>query len=278
MFSIEPFVSYSCAAVWIGHSTVLFKIEDKTFITDPIFSKRIFILPRLRPPAMEVEQLPRIDHVLVSHTHFDHMDRPSLKRIAAHSPGAVLALPKGGQVYLGEIPFGRVDEHDLWEDRQTGGVTITRVPSRHFGGRWGPDQLWKKTYGGFVVRYKERSVYFAGDTGYQRDIFQKIGRLAKPDLALLPIGAYSPPPIRNHHMNPEDALNAMSDLGAKAMLPIHHSTFILSMEPVREPIRLLRSLASRNGARVHFVRRGEVVSFATGTDSRGGFDKSDLDV
>lgn len=250
----------SLGALWVGHSTVLFWVHGKTFLTDPMFSKRILFWPRLNPPGLSLENLPPIDTVLISHTHLDHMDRPTLKRLAAHSPGARLILPKGARGYLRGVSFAEVVELAKWAPWERDGLRVTRVPSRHFGGRYGFDN-WKRTYGGYVVEHDGVGVYFAGDTGYRKELFDRIGALAQVDLALLPIGAYSPPPIRIHHMDPDDAVRAMTDLRARAMLPIHHSTFILSAEPVAEPIRRLRALAAgRPDLRILTPRMGEIVS------------------
>ncbi|MBI2058846.1 MAG: MBL fold metallo-hydrolase [Nitrospirae bacterium] len=260
LYSRDAFAGLPTASVWVGHSTFLFKIRDKIFITDPVFSKRVTILPRLKPPAISIDQIPQLDYILVSHTHFDHLDRPSLKTLASAFPLARPIFPARAQSYVRDVAMGRSLFLEVGESYSLDGLRITRVPAQHFGGRYGFDQLWKPTYGGLIAEYGGTAVYFAGDTGYCRAMFEEIGARAKLDLALLPIGAYSPPPIRHHHMNPEDAVNAMTDLGARAMIPMHHSTFILSAEPTKEPITRLRSLAARRPElKIHFPRFGEIL-------------------
>ena len=234
---------------FIGHSSFLLQLGGKNIIIDPNFARWIFVLKRLRRPGLRLRDLPPIDAVLVSHAHFDHLHRPSLRtiaRITRRKSGKrpIIIVPRHLRDLISDLGYGRIVELEWWQSVQLGNLEITHVPSQHWGARMVRDM--HRGYGGFVLRAGRHSVYHAGDTAYF-DGFREIGRRLKPELALLPIGAYNPESFRRVHTSPEDAVQAFLDLGARWMVPMHYGTFRLSHEPVDEPVPRLLADAKRRG-------------------------------
>jgi N-acyl-phosphatidylethanolamine-hydrolysing phospholipase D len=259
------------AATWIGHATVLVQMGGVNVITDPIFSERAspvdFTGPRrLQPPALALAELPRIDVVLVSHNHYDHCDIASLRTLARQEGGSPLfVVPLGVRVLLAENGIERVAELDWWEsvrvDGASGPVEIVLTPVQHWSGRRLDDRM-RTLWGGYAVFAPDLHLYFAGDTGYSRDFADTRARFASRqspergggfDLALLPIGAYEPRWfMQTSHVNPDEAVRAHLDLGAKRSLGVHWGTFPLTDEPLDQPPRDL------DAARVAHRVQGDV--------------------
>jgi len=195
-----------------------------------------------------VRDLPAIDLVLVTHAHFDHLHRPSLRAIAQHSRrrggSPTIVVPTHVLDLVSDLGFKNVVELDWWNNYRYRGVTVTHVPSRHWGARILKDS--HRGYGGYVLRGGKHSIYHAGDTAYFSG-FREIGQRLSPELALLPIGAYNPPSFRNVHADPADATRAFLDLNARWMVPMHYGTFRLSHEPIDEPLQLLEHEAKAAG-------------------------------
>jgi L-ascorbate metabolism protein UlaG (beta-lactamase superfamily) len=234
---------------FIGHSSFFLQIGGKNILVDPNFARWIFVLKRLRRPGLRLGDLPPIDAVLVSHAHFDHLHRPSLRAIARLSrrksgKRPALIVPRNVRDLVGDLGYGNIVELDWWQSFQFGNVEITHVPSRHWGARMVRDV--HRGFGGFVLRAGHHSLYHAGDTAYF-DAFREIGQRLRPEVALLPIGAYHPDSFRGVHTSPEDAVQAFLDLGARYMVPMHYGTFRLSYEPVEEPVERLKADAQKRG-------------------------------
>jgi L-ascorbate metabolism protein UlaG (beta-lactamase superfamily) len=227
---------------FVNHATLLIQMDGVNILTDPTWAERSVATVgarRRRPPGIRFEDLPRIDAVLVSHDHQDHMDLPTLRRLAAAFHPVVYTGLRNG-VFLAKNGVARGHDLDWWQSAELGhGVTITAVPARHSSGRglFGHDRtLWC----GFVVSGPSGSVYFAGDTGWGSH-FAAIGKRF-PDLrlAILPIGGFKPVSfMREQHIGPEDALQAMRDLGAHTMIPMHFGTFPNSDDGETEPVEVL---------------------------------------
>jgi len=232
---------------FIGHSSFFLQVAGKNILVDPNFARWIFVLKRLRQPGLRLRDLPPIDAVLVSHAHFDHLHRPSLRaiaRLARRRSGKrpVIVVPRHVRDLVGDLGYGRIVELDWWEELQLGRLEITHVPARHWGARILRDMY--RGYGGYVLRAAQHSLYHAGDTAYFEG-FREIGERLHPKVALLPIGAYHPASYRSMHTSPEDAVQAFVDLGARWMVPMHYGTFRLSHEPVEEPVQRLKLEARR---------------------------------
>jgi L-ascorbate metabolism protein UlaG (beta-lactamase superfamily) len=240
---------------FIGHSSFLIQAAGRNLLFDPVFAKWLILLRRQRRPGVRIKDLPPIDIVLLSHAHMDHLNRPSLRRIVratrrktGRAPVAVVPTDVGD--VLKGLGFSRIIELNWWEHRSVAGLTITHTPARHWGTRWFMDG--HRGYGGFTVEGGARRLYYSGDTAYFRG-FTEIGQRLRPEIALLPIGAYSPDSYRSVHTSPEDALRAFQDLGAQRMVPMHYGTFWLSAEPMSEPLPRLLKSAEWLGLRDHML-------------------------
>jgi N-acyl-phosphatidylethanolamine-hydrolysing phospholipase D len=236
---------------WVGHATLLIQLGGLNILTDPQWSERASPISwagpkRLVPPGVAFESLPRIDVVLISHDHFDHLDLPTVKRLAAaHDP--LFLVPLRMKAWLADNGVTRAEELDWWDARERNGVRFVCVPAQHFSQR----TLWdrnRRLWASWAVIGADRRFYFGGDTGYF-DGFKEAGaRLGPFDLAAVSIGAYVPPEIMEFvHTTPEQAVQAFQDLGARTMLGIHWGTFDLADEPLDEPPRRMLAEAARRG-------------------------------
>lgn len=234
---------------FIGHSSFFIQLGGKNVVIDPNFARWLFVLKRLRRPGLRISDLPPIDVVLVSHAHFDHLHRPSLRAIARMTRrkcgrAPVIVVHQHVRDLVFDLGYERVEELNWWESVKLGDVTITATPANHWGARVIRDM--HRGFGGFVLRAGKHSVYHSGDTAYFSG-FGEIGQRLRPEVALLPIGAYHPPSFRAVHTSPEDAMQGFVDMGAQVMIPMHFGTFKLSHEPVEEPVERLLADAERRG-------------------------------
>ncbi len=237
---------------YIGQATLLVQCAGYNVLTDPIFSLRASPIGwwgprRMRDPGIAFEGLPRIDLVLLSHNHYDHMDLPSLRRLQERfAPVIVTGLGNG--VYLAGKGIGGAVELDWWQSCEARpGLRVTYVPAQHWSHRGLGDRrtmLW----GGLVLEAAAGRVYFAGDTGYPAHFGEIRRRLGEPHVALLPIGAYEPRWFMGpQHMNPDEAVRAHLDLGAHQSLAMHFETYRLTDEGIDEPVRWLAEARARHG-------------------------------
>ena len=234
---------------FIGHSSFLIQIGGRRLLVDPVFAERLIALRRLRRPGVRIKDLPAIDAVLLSHAHMDHLNRPSLRRIVAHSEALtgrppIAVVPWGVEDLVADLGFGSVVTVEWWQTKPVCGLEITLTPCKHWGARFFKDT--HRGFGGYVMRGGGRTVYHSGDTAYFSG-FKSIGERLKPEVALLPIGAYRPDSYRGVHTSPEEALQGFLDLGARRMIPMHYGTFRLSQEPMEEPVERLMAAASQAG-------------------------------
>ena len=234
----------AASLTWVGHASFVARLGGKLVAIDPVFSERIQgVVPRLVGPGVVPEQLPPLDVVLVSHNHYDHLDLPSLKRVG---PEALYVVPLGNGATLKRAGLPRVVELDWWQTHRAGELEVTLVPARHWSMRapWDRnDGLW----GGFVLRGPEGAAYHSGDTAYFDGFAEIRARCGAPDWAMLPVGADEPRWfMQPQHMDPDDALRAFEDLGARTMVAMHWGTFVLTDEPAAEPpARTREGFASR---------------------------------
>ena len=235
-------------ATWIGHSTVLLQIGAMNVLTDPIWSERAspvsFAGPRrLVPPAIPLVSLPPIDVIILSHDHYDHLDAPTVRLLAAGHPAARWVAPLGVGALLTALGVSQVVELDWWQSTRAADTTVTAVPAQHFSGRSLVNRD-KTLWAGFVIAAEGWRAFFAGDTGYHPEFGEIARRLGPFDLALLPIGAYAPRWFMSAvHMDADEAIAAAADLAdgsgseVPAMLATHWGTFRLTDEPMDEPPR-----------------------------------------
>ena len=238
---------------WIGHASFLIQTPEHSILVDPNWAKWLKVIKRIRQPGMEIHDLPAIDLVLVTHAHFDHLDRKTLRAVASDQP-VVVPEHVGGLVH--GLGFRHVQELRCWEHFELGSLKITLTPARHWGARIIHDN--HRGFGGFHVEYAGRSVFHCGDSAYF-DGFREIGERLPVEIALLPIGAYDAPTKRDVHMNPEQALRAFVELNAHTMIPMHFGTFRLSYEPLHEPPQRLMDHANalHLADRICFLSEGE---------------------
>jgi L-ascorbate metabolism protein UlaG (beta-lactamase superfamily) len=248
---------------FVNHATVLLQTEGLNLLTDPVWSRRVspvsFAGPqRHRAPGIRFEDLPPIDAILLSHNHYDHLDIPTLRRIAAdHKPSVF--CPLGVAPLVRDCGLRDVQELDWWQGTAWRGRDIHCVPAQHFSART-PFDRNRTLWAGWVVEAQRGNIYFAGDTGFG-EFFREIGREFAPvRLALLPIGAYEPEwfmgPV---HMTPEQAVEARMLVGAEVAIGIHFGTFSLADDGETDPpARLCRALEGRQDAdRFRTLAEGE---------------------
>ncbi len=242
-------------AAWLGHSTVLVRLGSRWILTDPALQPRIGIHlglgtvgpKRLTRPALTPRELPAIDLVLLSHAHMDHLDLGTLRRLPRST---TVVAHRGLRDLL--CRFHEVIELDWGERTRVGEIAIEAIPARHWGARLITDR--HRGYGGFVVEGHDRRLVYTGDTAYT-DFYRRLARRGPVDLGIVPIGAYDP--WIDNHANPEQAWAIGRMMGAVHVLPVHHSTFRLSREPMDEPIRRFIAASGPEAWRVTLTRIGE---------------------
>lgn len=241
-----------CQLTFVGHSTTIVRIGHLVLVTDPILSERAspvtFLGPkRVRKPGVDFKDWPKIDYVLISHNHYDHLDIPTLKLIQERDKPTYL-VGLGNKKLLESVGITAVNEMD-WGERiiLSGGEEVTYLECQHFSGRGLFDRnqtLW----GSFLINAGGKKVYFAGDTGYSNHFAEQGMALAGIDLAVLPIGAYLPRWfMKPMHVDPAEAVRAHIDLKAKKSLGIHFGTFQLTSESVDDPLKELEQARVKFG-------------------------------
>ena len=252
-------------SIWIGHSTFLIKKDDLTILTDPIFSERAspfkrFGPKRLIPPALNINELPKIDVVTVSHNHYDHLDIRSLKILHELNPDIIFLIPKGDKNIFDKRNIKNVFEFEWWQNFMIQNVEFTFTPVQHWSARGlfdKNDSLW----GGWYIKNKDYSIYHAGDTGYSNDFITTKEKLGSPKYSFIPIGAYEPEWfMAASHVNPEDAIKIMLDLESEYSFGMHWGTFTLTDEDTIEPkIRLNEALKKANLNNFKTIVPGQII-------------------
>src|SRR5579872_269206 len=256
------------ALTFINHITFLIQFKGLNVLTDPVYGRRASPFhnlgpQRVREPGLAFEALPRIDLVLISHNHYDHLDIETLIRLEdVHSPRFVTGL--GNRAFLKQFGLRAVDELDWWQNLSVPSGTVCMTPAQHWSSRR-PRNRNRTLWGGFLLQASERLVYFAGDTGYGRHFRDVRERFGPMDLALLPIGAYEPRWfMQDQHMNPDDAVRAHLDLGAKISVATHFGCFQLTDEGIDEPVTELAAARVRHDVSVddfQVLETGETRSY-----------------
>ncbi len=232
---------------WVGHASTVLDAGEHRLLLDPVWSERLVgFVPRMQPPGLAWDAVGTVDAVLVSHDHGDHMDKPTLLRLPRDT---TVIVPIGVGGWFRRKQFTDVRELDWWQATRIGDVDVTLTPAHHGSGHgWG---RVRRLWGGFLVHHAGLTAFYAGDTGYG-DVFQQVADHCAVDLAILPIGAYAPREVNGAvHMDPEQAVQAFQDLGARILVPVHWGTFRLSPEPVHEPIDRLEAAWAAKGIDAH---------------------------
>lgn len=250
-------------ATWLGHSSILMNIDGYKVITDPIFTRKVSPIGPVRfntDLPLEIEKLPTLDAVIVSHDHYDHLHKPSIKKLVAKT--SVFVVPRGVGMRLKKwgIPGAKIVELRWWEEcKVNNDLKIAATPSRHFSGRSLFDRN-RSLWASWVIETKRRRVFFSGDSGYFPG-FKAIGeRFAPFDVAFMECGAYNTH-WANVHMFPEQSVQASRDVGAKIVQPIHWATFNLALHPWYEPIERFKVEAIRKKSVIATPCIGEVANY-----------------
>lgn len=251
-------------ATWLGHSTVLIEIDGVRVLTDPVWGaraspSRMAGPKRFQPVPVALRALPPLDVVVISHDHYDHLDYPTIRELAATQVPFVTSLGVGAHLEAWGVPSQRIVELDWWESHSLPGtdLQITAAPSQHFSGRGLKDRnatLWSS----MVMRTPRHAVFFSGDTGLTTQYAQIRERLGPFDLVMLEVGAFHPA-WGDIHLGPRNALEAHALLGGGAFLPIHWGTFSLAMHAWDEPAETLYALGEQRGVPLLMPRLGQAV-------------------
>ncbi len=249
---------YKLTITYVGHATIFINFYGTTILTDPVFVNRVgLIVKRKIEPGLTIEQLPPLDIVLISHAHLDHLNRPSLRKLAHKTKTLIVA--KNCSDLVRDLGFKKIVELH-WEDsfrpspdegrvvRQPAdreGLQLLTFRPQHWGTRL-PWERVRRGYNSYLISKNGVNILFAGDTG-NSNIFKEIGGQYPIDIVFFPITAYNPPEFRVMHMHPEDAVRAFQEMNAKLLIPIHWGVFRLSFEPMDEPPRLIEEIMQKRG-------------------------------
>jgi L-ascorbate metabolism protein UlaG (beta-lactamase superfamily) len=240
------------AITFIGHASFLLQTPKHNILVDPNWANWLIVIRRLKHAGLAIHDLPNIDLVLITHAHFDHLNRRTLRKVAERQP---IVVPSGVSNLVHDLGFEKVHEMNWWDEWEYKGLKITFTPAKHWGARVLHDS--HRGYGGYVIQYEGRSIYHCGDSAYFSG-FREIGRRLAPEIALMPIGAYDPPSGRDVHMGPEEAVKAFQELQAKTLIPMHFGTYRMSYEPMHEPAERLKLAGAEHRClqQIHFLAEG----------------------
>ena len=251
------------AVIRLGHSSLLLKIDGEFVLLDPVFSERAFAVEWLGPKRfhdtpISIDELPFIKTVIISHDHYDHLDKAAIKKLAHITETFVTPLQVGNHLRDWGVPDKQIVELNWWQSTTVSSMTFTATPSQHFSGR-GLFDKDKTLWASWVIKGENTNLFFSGDSGYFSG-FKEIGERFGPfDLTLMETGAY------NHmwteiHMLPEQSLQAHIDVKGHVMMPIHNSTFDLALHNWFEPLEKITQLANERQITVSTPKFGEVVN------------------
>ncbi|AIQ37886.1 MBL fold metallo-hydrolase [Paenibacillus sp. FSL R5-0345] len=250
--------SLESTITWIGHSTFFLQYEGMNIITDPIWARRLGFEKRLGQPGIAISEVPPIDLILISHSHYDHLHIASIRKL--YRAGTTLVVPVGLKRKMLRKGFRNCMEMEWWQEIKLGKIKLTFVPTQHWTRRT-PWDTNTSHWGGYILEPAESenkrlspNLYFAGDSGYFPG-FKEIGNRYKIDIALMPIGAYEPEWfMTSQHVNPEEAIQAFLDVGAETMIPMHYGTFRLADDTAREALDRMESARVKHGISENRIR------------------------
>ncbi|MCX8956192.1 MBL fold metallo-hydrolase [Erwinia psidii] len=253
------------AVWWLGHACLLLRCSGRYMLIDPALSDRAspvsFYGPQRRTPAaLSIDDLPSLDSVLISHNHYDHLDRPTVKKILSRFPQVEFIVPLGLRPWFAQLRAERVVQLDWWEQTKSAGMTVHAVPARH----WSMRKPWDRNrslWCGWVIRHQQLNFWFTGDSGYSENLLEIPRRLGPFTLAALPVGAYAPEWfMRGQHMDPAAAVGLHQHSGQPISIPIHWGVFELADESLDQPPDVLSAAMQAAGMderRFHAWKIGE---------------------
>lgn len=246
--------------VWLGHNSFFLKLGGKRVLLDPVFGDIPFMKRKSKFPASK-RIFTNIDFILLSHDHYDHLDKRSIKQVAKRSPRLKIICGLGvGEVLKKWVSQkAEIIEAGWYQQHREGELKITFLPSKHWSKRGATDSA-KRLWGAFMIQSPTKSIYYSGDTGYDTH-FEEISELfGEPDYALIGIGAYKPRWfMKPNHISPYDAVKAAKIMGAKRTIPMHYGTFDLSAEPLSDPPKVFKEEAEKSGIDIEIPKLGEVL-------------------
>lgn len=247
--------------IWLGHSTLLLNMEGKIFLIDPVFGKSAspfdFMIPRFQPAPISLNQLPYIDAIVISHDHYDHLDRSTVKHFIHKTTKFIVPLGVGKHLTDWGIEGSRITELNWGDSTSQSGIKFTATPARHFSGRSLFDRN-KTLWASWVIEGKDDKIFYSGDSGYGTH-FQEIGKRYGPfDVAFMENGQYNErwPDV---HMQPEETLQALIDVDAKILVPVHWGMFDLALHHWSEPISRTHKIATAWEIPIFTPILGEIV-------------------
>jgi len=253
---------------WLGHSGNIIEIDVKRFLTDPLWCQRASPFSAIGPKRfyenpLSIHHLPRIDYILLSHDHYDHLDKQSILFLTSQKIPVITMLGVGSRLIKWGVDKKLVTELDWWQQLELKDVVITALPARHFSGR-GLNDRFTTLWGSFAIKGTKHNVYFGADSGYY-DGFKAIGEKLGPfDLTMLDTGAYNKEWVAIH-MGPENAVQAHVDLKGKLLLPIHWGLFSLAFHPWTEPVELIIKAAKHLNVELLLPTPGQTYDVGKGS-------------
>ena len=245
---------------WLGHSTLLIEIDGQRVLTDPVWGERpspwTFLGPiRFHAPPLPIDEVPPLDAIVISHDHYDHLDRQSIQTLAKAGVHVYVPLGLGSHLSYWGIPDSQITELDWWDGVDVGELRLTAAPSRHFSGRGLTDRN-KTLWSGWAIRGPKHAVFFSGDTA-MFDNVEEIGeRLGPFDAAMVESGAYDAA-WADVHLGPEQAVDFHRRIQGGVMIPIHWGTFDLALHTWVEPVERVLAAGEKAGVTVVTPRAGE---------------------